>query len=192
MITQESSFLDEMKQEGVKPIKHSSHRARLARGEIDSETFIERRRAATDGDDSGLSLAPIPMLNPLDPVGWRHDGVQEGVYRNLRLARYTIDARLDLLGKTPMQARDELTNFIDECLRLNIRCFVINIGRGRSPTSSGNQLKTYLNAWLPQLPSVMAFHSAQSQHGGTGALYIMLRKSEQARLDNLEKHQKRR
>jgi DNA-nicking Smr family endonuclease len=44
---------------------------------------------------------------------------------------------------------------------------------------------------LPELEQVMAFHSAPAHHGGTGAVYLLLRKSEQARQENREKHQRR-
>ncbi len=41
------------------------------------------------------------------------------------------------------------------------------------------------------LGDVMGFHSAQKHHGGYGAVYVLLRKSEKAKLDNWEKQQKR-
>jgi DNA-nicking Smr family endonuclease len=34
----------------------------------------------------------------------------------------------------------------------------------------------------------MAFHSAQRHHGGTGAVYIMLKKGDRAKQNNREKH----
>ena len=45
--------------------------------------------------------------------------------------------------------------------------------------------------WLPQISEVLAFHSAQRHHGGTGAVYILLKKSDTKRKENLEKHQRR-
>ena len=35
-------------------------------------------------------------------------------------------------------------------------------------------LKGYVNQWLRDLEPVQAFHSAQPQHGGTGAVYVLL------------------
>ena len=52
-------------------------------------------------------------------------------------------------------------------------------------------LKSYVSAWLPQLPAVMAIHSAERRHGGSGALYVLLRKSERKKAENRERHQKR-
>jgi hypothetical protein len=40
------------------------------------------------------------------------------------------------------------------------------------------------------MDEVLAFHSAQPQHGGTGATYVMLRKSAEKRVENLERHHK--
>ena len=42
-------------------------------------------------------------------------------------------------------------------------------------------IKRYLARWLPLFKEVMAFHSAQGFHGGTGAVYVLLRKSEKAK-----------
>ncbi|MCP3697653.1 MAG: DNA endonuclease SmrA, partial [Aliivibrio sp.] len=52
-------------------------------------------------------------------------------------------------------------------------------------------IKSHVAQWLPQIKEVMCVHSAKTQHGGTGAVYVLLRKSEAKKLDNREKHQKR-
>jgi hypothetical protein len=41
--------------------------------------------------------------------------------------------------------------------------------------------------WLPEFPQILAFHSAQGQHGGTGSVYIMLRKSDREKKENRER-----
>ena len=38
-------------------------------------------------------------------------------------------------------------------------------------------LKTHVAYWLPQLNDVLAFSSAQSRDGGTGAIYVILKSS---------------
>jgi len=38
---------------------------------------------------------------------------------------------------------------------------------------------------------VQTFCASQPQHGGAGALYVGLRKTDKARLDNRERHAKR-
>lgn len=157
---------------------------------VDPNKSIRRRLA--QGSPEGLTLNPVEWLHPADPVSWKRDGVQEGVFRNLRLGRYSADASLNLQHCTLAQARDEVASFVRQSCELNIRSVLIQHGRSNRPDGHGNQLKTYLNEWLPLLDQVLAFHSAQPHHGGTGAIYVMLRKSDQARQDNWEQHQKRR
>ena len=41
-----------------------------------------------------------------------------------------------------------------------------------------------------ELEIVQAFHSAQPQHGGTGAAYVLIRKSEEQKRENREKFSK--
>ena len=62
---------------------------------------------------------------------------------------------------------------------------------GTSRSTPRALLKSHVSAWLPQLPAVMAMHSAERRHGGSGALYVLLRKSERKKAENRERHQKR-
>lgn len=186
-----SSFLDIMQQEGVNPLSKQAPR-HLRRDQQDPETLRQRRRAARGGETEGLTLEPLPWLHPLDPVSWCKDGVQAGVFRNVRLGNYPIEARLDLARRPPAQARVALQQCISDCNQAGIRLVLIHIGRGGSETSLANQLKTYLAHWLPQFQDVQAFHSAQPQHGGYGALYLLLRKNVAQRQANWEEHQKKR
>ncbi|MCV6589309.1 MAG: DNA endonuclease SmrA [Marinobacterium sp.] len=191
--SQATDFAQLMAGDGVVR-QQESHRADLLHSAArrDQQTLAARRMAAEDGERDGeLSLRPLPPLNPHDPVAWKRDGVQEGVYRNLRSGRYQVDARLDLHKKSVAQTRQEIRSFIDECRRHGIRTVLISHGRGRHEQALGNQLKTALNHWLPQLDAVQAFHSAQPMHGGLGAMYVLLRKSEAQRQANWEQHQKR-
>jgi DNA-nicking Smr family endonuclease len=48
-------------------------------------------------------------------------------------------------------------------------------------------LKGFVDHWLRELEPVQAFHSAQPQHGGTGAVYVLLAKSEEKKRENRER-----
>ena len=130
------------------------------------------------------------MLDPHDIVGFKRDGVQEGVYKKLRLGKYELQASLDLHQKTLNEARQTLVQFISDCEVRDIRCLLILHGKGERSTPRA-LLKSHVSAWLPQLPAVMAIHSAERRHGGSGALYMLLRKSERKKTENRERHQKR-
>ncbi|PSW04037.1 DNA endonuclease SmrA [Photobacterium lipolyticum] len=158
-----------------------------------TEAHIARQIAAqslTDSDPEYLSLDYANMLKPEDMVEFKRDGVQEGVFRKLRLGKYEIQARLDLHRKTLQQARDEILQFLKQCQRMDVRTVMIVHGKGERSNPPA-MMKSYVTTWLEQISDVMCFHSAQRQHGGTGATYAMLKKSAERKLENRERHQKR-
>jgi len=177
----------------VVPLKKSAQRVRRQK-RVEQTPGLARRRLAAEADEifdaDGLcSEEYIPMVKPRDVLEFKRDGVQHGVYKNLRLGKYPIDSRLDLHRLTVEQARQAVFQFIRDCVRHDIRCALITHGRGENREKPA-LLKSCVNQWLRQLEAVLAFHSAQPQHGGTGATYVMLRKSEQKRTENLERHHK--
>lgn len=186
---EDEAFFEWAQADGVRPIRGSQRveSYRSARPRLDPQRRA-RRLAAQGGSDERLPLTPEQLLNPLDPIDWKRDGVQEGVYRNLRLGRYTTDARLDLLHKPLAECADEVVEFIEQCMGLGIRTVLIHFGRARHADSHANRVKSCLHLWLPALDEVMAYHGAQPQHGGSGAVYVLLRKNEQQRQQNLERH----
>jgi DNA-nicking Smr family endonuclease len=172
---------------------------RLARREVlksaaPAESVLAvRRELAEHGrpvDRNPLSDEPPLPMDPWLVLEFKRPGVQDGVFRKLRLGRYAQEARLDLHRMTVAQARRELFGFIEEARGLSLRTVVIIHGKGRAdPTApvQGSVLKACVDIWLRELPVVQAFHSAQPAHGGTGALYVLLSKSEEAKRINRER-----
>jgi len=182
MTTDDDFFLQHMK--GVKPIKVEV-KVDLAKQYQDKLNIEKRRKAATEElaqDKNFLSGEYIEPVDPLTVLEFKRDGVQTGVYRNLRLGKYQIDARLDLHHMTVDQARNAVYQFIHDCMKHDIRCALITHGKGEG-RSLPAQLKSCLNHWLPQFDPVLAFHSAQKHHGWVGATYVLLKKSEKKKLE---------
>lgn len=177
----------------VVPRAKSAERVLLQKTVTQTPGLAVRRLAAerelASNADGLTSEEYIPMVKPRDVLEFKRDGVQHGVYKNLRLGKYPIDSRLDLHRLTVDQARQQVFQFIQDCVKHDIRCALITHGRGENREKPA-LLKSCTNQWLKQLDPVLAFHSAQPQHGGTGATYVMLRKSEKKRADNLERHHK--
>ena len=111
------------------------------------------------------------------------------VYRKLRLGKYETEAVLDLHRKSVKQAREEVYDFITTCMAHSLRTVMILHGKGERSDPPA-LLKSYVNKWLPSLDNVMAYHSAQLRHGGSGALYVLLRKSDHQKMQNRIKHSK--
>lgn len=183
-------FLQQMKD--VTPIK-VEEKVALAGSALDKAALESRRKAATavlEKDKNFLSGEYIEPLEPLSVIEFRRDGVQNGVYRNLRLGKYQIDARLDLHHMTVDQARSAVFQFIKDCMTHDIRCALITHGKGEGREQPA-QLKSCVAHWLPQFQEVLAFHSAQKPHGWVGATYVLLRKSEAKKQETWEMHHKR-
>lgn len=155
----------------------------------------ERRRAAEQENiRAGNYLANldyIEMVKPWDELSFKRDGVQHGVFKNLRQGRYALDASLDLHRLSVEQARHAVFEFITDCVAHHIRCALITHGKGELRDNPA-LLKSCTNHWLRQIDAVLAFHSAQRHHGGYGATYVLLRKSDEKRQENKEVYSKRR
>ncbi len=181
-------FLEEMAD--VQPIR-KPNRAEVAASRELTPGHLERRRAAVleaTPDRNPLTATEVQWLGPNDEISYRRPGIQNGVFRKLRLGQYEIEARLDLHRMTVDEARQEVFNFVRECLRLGVRSALVLHGKGERNPDNIATIKSYVAKWLPELPDVMAVHSAQRHHGGTGAVYVMLRKNQQARERNRERY----
>jgi DNA-nicking Smr family endonuclease len=145
----------------------------------------ERREAAVGNRDSTvdpnpLTLGEVPAVQPRDMLEWKKDGVQHEVFSRLKSGRYPIEGTLDLHRLTVKEARAEVFRFFSVAEAKGWRSLLIAHGRGElSPTPA--RLKSYLVFWLRQLPQVIAFHSADRAHGGTGAVFVLLKKSKRAK-----------
>lgn len=107
---------------------------------------------------------------------WR-PGLQHQVLRKLRKGHYSIGAELDLHGYTVAEARQALGAFLEHCLHQNFRCVRIIHGKGNGSLNRLPVLKGKVNHWLRQRDEVLAFASARPADGGTGALYVLLKRN---------------
>lgn len=183
----EDLFLKEMGD--VKPLK-TERKVALKRDSVSDLARAARRDAATREirpDDNPLASDYVELLDPYYPLEFRRSGVQNGVYRKLKQGKYPAEARLDLHRMTVETARKEVFEFIRECTRYDLRSLIIVHGKGTHSQSDAAKLKSYVNKWLPELDAVQAFCSAQPQHGGLGAVYVLLSKSERKKQENRER-----
>ncbi len=102
-------------------------------------------------------------------------GIQKRLFQDLRRGRLEIEMELDLHGLTVRLARETLVLFLRDCLRRDIRCVRIIHGKGYGSEDRQPILKQKLNYWLRHYDDVLAFCSATSRDGGTGAAYVLLR-----------------
>ena len=187
-------FLKEMSD--VVPLKREPRAPVRGKGQSDKDSSLQhRRQAAVQEEAVDSNILKQDGISPLDSwyvLEFKRPGVQNGVFRKLKQGRYESDAGLDLHRMTAAVARQELFEFIQECYRLGLRTVLIIHGKGESKAEQQRSsiLKGCTDHWLRELDIVQAFHSAQPRHGGTGAVYVLLRKSEEKKRENREKFSK--
>ncbi len=104
-------------------------------------------------------------------------GLQHSVIRKLRRGQYAIEAELDLHGATVIQAREAVDSFLKSARDRDKHVVRIIHGKGKSSEGKMPVLKGKVNSWLRQKDEVLAFCSARPNDGGTGAVYVLLKRA---------------
>lgn len=157
---------------------------------------VEAKRQAAQAQErkdpgQGLSDEVRVWIEPEASMGWHAPGIQTFVYKNLRLGKYGYELVLDMHKMRVEQARSEIASFIQYCYRRSVRSALVVHGKGSRNKTQPALLKSLCYQWLKDLPLVQAFHTALPKHGGAGATYIMIKKSEASKQETRERIQKR-
>jgi DNA-nicking Smr family endonuclease len=117
------------------------------------------------------------LLERGDELLFSRPDVQKATFRKLRRGQFTIEDELDLHGLTVEMARTVLSDFLVDCHMQSLRCVQIIHGKGIGSEQKQPIIKNKVNNWLRQRDDVMAFCSAQQRDGGTGAIYLLLKRN---------------
>lgn len=116
------------------------------------------------------------MLDTGDELHFRRPHVPEAVLVKLRRGHFTVDAEIDLHGLTGAEAKAALREFVSEGVARRMNCVRVIHGKGRRSGPRGPVLKNVVNHWLQRADDILAFGSARGVDGGSGAVYVLLRK----------------
>jgi DNA-nicking Smr family endonuclease len=103
-------------------------------------------------------------------------GLQKATIRKLRRGHFVVQAELDLHGHTVAEARTRMTAFLQRARDYHWQCVRIVHGKGNRSAGKLPVLKGKVNGWLQQRDEVLAFCSAPPLDGGTGAVYVLLKR----------------
>jgi len=182
-----NSFLEEMKD--VDPL--SQDKVAHHKSSSTSEDSIDYRRKAASKKvsvyENFLTDGEVEPVEPQEILSFKISGIQPNVFKNLKQAKYKFDYHLDLHRMSVSQARNAVFQLISSAEVEDLRCFLITHGKGERSKQPA-KLKSYVNHWMKQIDQVVAFHSAQPHHGGTGSIYVLLKKPKQKRKINQSKY----
>lgn len=160
--------------DGVTPLRHkrvephfSSPPPRPMQREADEQQALE--------DMFSDSLDPADLETGEELLFYRK-GLQHNVMRKLRRGQYSIGAELDLHGLRVVEARQALSQFLHHSRLAKRQCVRIIHGKGNGSHRQQPVLKGKVNHWLRQRDEVLAFCSARPVDGGTGAIYVLLKR----------------
>lgn len=112
-----------------------------------------------------------------DELWYARPGLQQRTLKRLRRGQFALQAECDLHGLTVIEARQAVGQFLQECLSHGLRCVRVIHGKGLGSHQRLPILKGKLSGWLRQRDEVLAFCSARPVDGGTGAVYLLLKKA---------------
>jgi DNA-nicking Smr family endonuclease len=114
-----------------------------------------------------------PLPPPLAPIDRK-------ARQKLARGHDAIDARIDLHGRTQVQAHRALRKFLLDAQAAGNRYVLVITGKGRDQEQG--ILRRQVPLWL-EAPDfrglVVGFDTAHSGHGGAGALYVRVRRKRQ-------------
>ncbi len=120
----------------------------------------------------GFVISDTPEY--IEGTGYR---VRPEIARRLHQGEFSIQAHIDLHGMNVEEAESAFGDFIRDSLDRGRKGILVIHGRGLSSPAEP-VLKTKVVEWLttgPWRKWVIAYSSARSCDGGTGATYVMLR-----------------
>lgn len=106
-------------------------------------------------------------------------GFSPNLMKRLRQGRFPIQNHIDLHGLTKQEAEGKIREFIIKSHSLGLRCVLLIHGRGLNSENHIPVLKERIPVWLNRGPVkkiVLAFSTARPYDGGTGAIYVLLRR----------------
>lgn len=159
---------------GVTPLKHEKTVTKQSLKDDPNALF---RRAAATGTKEVMTNKLSDMQALLNPVAgdaflsYKNPTLQNKVFEQLKQGKLRWYNAVDFHGSTIDEARDAVLTLINDAIQNDETVVKIVHGKGIDAI-----LKTCVNGWLRQMDNVLAFVSAPSNDGGTGAVLVLLKR----------------
>lgn len=158
----------------VEPLEHDRETSR--RRQPPPEPLQSRRDEAAVREEL-LQYRPDQLeVESGEDMAWHHPKVGPRTLRRLRRGRYSIGDELDLHSMNEATARAALHEFIAAARRAHIGCVRVIHGKGLGSRDKP-KLKNLTRGLLRRIPGVLAYATARPEHGGTGAVYVLLERA---------------
>ena len=135
-------------------------------------------KAAKPAAPAAPSVKPQPPAKPHELTHGLSHGIGRRQAERFRKGKLAIEGKIDLHGRTQQDAHDDLLAFLRRAHAAGKRNVLVVTGKGMTTSKTGI-LRQAVPRWLNE-PAfralVLAFDYAEPQHGGEGALYVLLKR----------------
>ena len=159
----------------LKSVRHSSAADEILGGR--KRYFKPKILGRVSKIGAAKNSAKSGKIEPIDLREGDHAGLDKKTRQKLLRGNQTVDARIDLHGHNAQQAEIRLRAFIQKSASVGHRCVLVITGKG---VRGEGVLRRHVPLWLKQPPLdsiVLAISNAIPKDGGTGAVYVMLRRN---------------
>lgn len=141
------------------------------------------------------TLTPPPVVNPLQEfmegkleftlcateeyIEGHIVGIDLMTVGKLQNRQYSPEAHIDLHGLNAEQAYHNLIAFFRNSYQRGLRTVLVVTGKGKNSVNGMPVLRNKVQEWFTKDPFrrvILAFCTAKQEDGGTGALYVLIRK----------------
>ena len=133
-------------------------------------------------NDSGSAPDKMPSeLARYDPG--KVPGIDRRTALKIKRGKQKIDGWIDMHGLRQEEAHRALNSFVASAYRRGHRCVLVRTGKGHRAGDGKREagvLRRMTPRWLTEganKDKVLTYSPAQPHHGGSGALYVMLRRN---------------
>jgi DNA-nicking Smr family endonuclease len=163
----------------VQPVKRGAHRV-----EPEKKSALPPR---TDEDAEVLAQlselvageAPFDLSDSDEFIEGHLPALDPRLLRKLRAGEIALQGHVDLHGLTREEAKGALERFLLAARHDGKRCVLVVHGRGLHSRDQIPVLKASVQLWLTRgriARWVLAFSTARPHDGGSGAVYVLLRR----------------
>lgn len=156
-----------LRQDKVLPSRAKPKPQPLQRQADERQVLVEMSLSWPEGSDTETG----------EELLFKRTGIQNSVLRKLRRGQFSVEDELDLHGMTLVTAASALSKFLAECGERRLRCVRIIHGKGKGSKDGRPVIKQRLDRWLRQRENILAFCSARPVDGGTGAIYVLIKRN---------------
>jgi DNA-nicking Smr family endonuclease len=165
----------------VRPIK--SRRRPAPPKEAAPSAPAAKTKAAKPASPAAPPTKPPAPTKPHELTHGLSHGIDRRQAERFRKGKLAIEGKIDLHGRTQQDAHDDLLAFLRRAHAAGKRNVLVVTGKGMTTSKTGI-LRQAVPRWLNE-PAfrtlVLAFDYAEPQHGGEGALYVLLKRVREKR-----------